>query len=173
MRMLESADRCSGCTLLLEAVLAKAAGGALDDVARELLLEPLGITDFAWTKNFKSGILDWGGLRLCWRDLAKIGQLVLNGGNWNGRQIVSQKRVKDHGSTYWSCRPQIFLPISMVARAFPGRGARGAVDLCNGTRRAAMLYQRSTLWWWLRLDFTLTQFMGGCSLVAASTAISF
>jgi CubicO group peptidase (beta-lactamase class C family) len=74
--------------LLVEAVLAKAAGGALDDVAREFLLEPLGITDFAWTKNFKRGILEWGGLRLCSRDL---GQLVLNGGNWNGRQIVSQK----------------------------------------------------------------------------------
>jgi CubicO group peptidase (beta-lactamase class C family) len=58
----------SGCSLLLEAVLAKAAGGALDDVAREFLLEPLGITDFAWTKNLKSGILEWGGLRLRSRD---------------------------------------------------------------------------------------------------------
>ena len=85
----------SGCTLLLEAVLAKAAGGALDDVAREFLLEPLSITDFAWAKNFKSGILEVGGLRLRSRDLAKIGQLVLNGGNWNGRQIVSQKWVKE------------------------------------------------------------------------------
>ena len=85
----------SGCTLLLEAEIAKAAGGALDDVAREFLLEPLGITDFAWTKNFKSGILEVGGLRLCSRDLAKIGQLVLNGGNWNGRQIVSERWVKE------------------------------------------------------------------------------
>jgi CubicO group peptidase (beta-lactamase class C family) len=114
MRMLSSADRCryvleqpvvapggkiwnynSGGTLLLGAVIADAAGGALDDVARELLLEPLGITDFAWTKNLKSGILEWGGLRLRSRDLAKIGQLVLNGGNWNGRQIVSQEWVKE------------------------------------------------------------------------------
>ena len=114
MRMLESADRCryvleqpvvapggqvwnynSGGTLLLEAVIANAAGGALDDVAREFLLEPLGITDFEWTRNLKSGILEWGGLRLRSRDLAKIGQLVLNGGNWNGRQIVSQKWVKE------------------------------------------------------------------------------
>jgi CubicO group peptidase (beta-lactamase class C family) len=114
MCMLESADQCryvlerpvvapggqvwnynSGCSLLLEAVLAKAAGVALDDVAREFLLQPLGITDFAWTKNFKTGILEWGGLRLRSRDLAKIGQLVLNDGNWNGRQIISQKWVKE------------------------------------------------------------------------------
>jgi CubicO group peptidase (beta-lactamase class C family) len=82
-------------TLLLEAIIANAAGGALNDVACEFLLEPLGITDFEWTRNLKSGILEWGGLRLRSRDLAKIGQLVLNGGNWNARQIVSQKWVKE------------------------------------------------------------------------------
>jgi CubicO group peptidase (beta-lactamase class C family) len=85
----------SGGTLLLEAVIAKAAGGALDDVAREFLFEPLGITDFAWTKNSRSGILEVGGLRLRSRDLVKIGQLVVNGGIWNGRQIVSEKWVKE------------------------------------------------------------------------------
>src|SRR6516165_12438600 len=55
----------------------------------------LGITDFEWTRNLKSGILEWGGLRLRSRDLTKIGQLVVNGGNWNGRRIVSQKWVKE------------------------------------------------------------------------------
>jgi CubicO group peptidase (beta-lactamase class C family) len=114
MRMLSSADQYryvleqpvvapggqvwnynSGGTLLLEAVIAKAAGGTLDDVAREFLFEPLGITDFAWTKNLKSGILEVGGLRLRSRDLAKIGQLVLNAGNWNGRQIVSARWVTE------------------------------------------------------------------------------
>src|SRR5262245_18275211 len=81
----------SGGTLLLEAVIAKATVGALDDVAREFLFEPFGITDFACTKNSKSGILEVGGLRLRSRDLVKIGQLFVNGGIWNGRQIVSQK----------------------------------------------------------------------------------
>jgi CubicO group peptidase (beta-lactamase class C family) len=74
-------------------LLARLAGHSM--TSREFLLEPLGITDFEWTRNLKSGILEWGGLRLCSRDLAKIGQLVLNGGNWNGRQIVSQKWVKE------------------------------------------------------------------------------
>jgi CubicO group peptidase (beta-lactamase class C family) len=73
---------------------------ALDDVAREFLFEPLGITDFAWTKNSKSGILEVGGLRLRSRDLAKIGQLVVNGGIWNGRQIVSQKWVKESAAAH-------------------------------------------------------------------------
>jgi hypothetical protein len=69
-------------------------------------------------------------------------------------------------STYFY-RYQWWLGRSLV------EGRRGAVDLCNGTWRAALLDQGSTLWWSLRLDFTLTQFMGGCSLVAASEALSF
>lgn len=84
-----------GGTLLLGAVIAKAADRALDDVAHKFLFEPLGITDFTWTKNSENGILEVGGLRLCSRDLAKIGQLVLNGGNWHGRQIVSERWVKE------------------------------------------------------------------------------
>ena len=123
MRMLSSADQYryvleqpvaasggqvwnynSGGTLLLEAVIAKAAGGPLDDVAREFLLEPLGITDVAWTKNAKSGIFEVGGLRLRSRDLAKIGQLVLNGGNWNGRRSFPEIGNPLHGSPYRSCR---------------------------------------------------------------------
>src|SRR5215471_17087345 len=44
-----------------------------------------------------------------------------------------------HGSTYRPCAPHILLRISMVARAFPGLGTRGAMDLCHGTWRAAYL----------------------------------
>jgi CubicO group peptidase (beta-lactamase class C family) len=85
----------SGSSLLLGAVIAKAAGAALDDVAREFLLEPLGISDFDWTRNATSGILEVGGLRLRARDFAKIGQLVLAGGSWSGRQIVSRQWIEE------------------------------------------------------------------------------
>ena len=154
----------SGGTLLLEAVIAKAADGALDDVAREFLFEPLGITDYAWTKNSKSGILEVGGLRLRSRDLAKIGQLVVNGGNWNGRQIVSQKWVKDPRQH-----------ISVLQTSHISTGINGGSDVpwsrdarCRGFVRwdmagsASSLYQRSILWRWLRLDSTLTRVSGSC-----------
>ena len=110
-----------GHTLLLEAVVAKAAGGALDDVASEFLFKPLGITDYAWTKNLKSGILEVGGLRLRSRDLAKIGQLVCEWRKleWSPDRFAGMGEGI-HGSTYVSCGPHILLRISMVARAFPG-----------------------------------------------------
>lgn len=85
----------SGGSALLGAVISKAAGGALDGIAREFLLEPLGITHFDWTRKANSEIPEVGGLRLRARDFAKIGQLVLSGGNWNGRQIVSRQWIEE------------------------------------------------------------------------------
>ena len=79
----------SGATELVAAVLKKAAGKQADDFARELLFEPLGITDVEWPRNAQGNVIAAGALRLRPRDLAKIGQLVLQRGNWRGTQVVS------------------------------------------------------------------------------------
>lgn len=68
--------------------LQKTSGKALDEIAREALLEPLGITDVEWTRFPNGDVRGYAGLRLRPRDLAKIGQLVLNRGIWHGRQII-------------------------------------------------------------------------------------
>ena len=73
----------------MSAIVRKATGRPLDEFARETLFEPLGITDFEWIR-VKGDTDAGGGLRLRPRDMAKIGQLVLAGGRWNGRQIVSK-----------------------------------------------------------------------------------
>jgi CubicO group peptidase (beta-lactamase class C family) len=79
----------TGALQLLSAIARKATGCPLDEFARETLFEPLGITGFEWSRV--SGDSDaGGGLRLRPRDMAKIGQLVLAGGRWNDRQIVSK-----------------------------------------------------------------------------------
>jgi CubicO group peptidase (beta-lactamase class C family) len=79
----------TGVLTLLSAIIRKATGRPLDEFAREALFEPMGITEFEWTRV--KGDSDAGGsLRLRPRDMAKIGQLVLAGGRWNDNQIVSK-----------------------------------------------------------------------------------
>jgi CubicO group peptidase (beta-lactamase class C family) len=79
-----------GSTALLAAVVQKATGRPLDAFAREALLEPLGVSEADWIR-YPSGQGDAvaaSGLRLRPRDMAKIGQLFLSGGVWNGRRVV-------------------------------------------------------------------------------------
>jgi CubicO group peptidase (beta-lactamase class C family) len=79
----------SGSTELLGAILKKATGRAVDQLAATLLFAPLGITDFTWYKHTNGSPHAAGGLRLRPRDLAKIGQLILQRGSWNGTQVIS------------------------------------------------------------------------------------
>jgi CubicO group peptidase (beta-lactamase class C family) len=85
-----------GATTLLGGVLAKATGRKIDDYAREKLFEPLSITDFEWL-NFENSkeIAAFGGLRLRPRDLAKIGQLMVSGGLWNGQRVLPKGWVAE------------------------------------------------------------------------------
>jgi CubicO group peptidase (beta-lactamase class C family) len=79
----------TGALALLSAIMRKATGQPLDEFARANLFEPLGISAVEW-KRVKGNTDAGGGLRLRPRDMAKIGQLVLAGGRWNDRQIVSR-----------------------------------------------------------------------------------
>lgn len=79
----------TGALALVSAIIRKATGRPLDEFARETLFEPLGITAVEW-RRYKGDTDAGGGLRLRPRDMAKIGQLVLAGGRWNDRQIVSR-----------------------------------------------------------------------------------
>ena len=83
----------TGSTELLGAVLKRATGEALDELAGKVLFGPLGITDVAWHKDARGNPIAAGGLRLRPRDLARIGQLVLQRGAWNGTRIVSASWV--------------------------------------------------------------------------------
>jgi CubicO group peptidase (beta-lactamase class C family) len=52
------------------------------------LFDPLGISDVEWLRLPGGDVRGFGGLRLRPRDLAKIGQLMLDSGSWHARQIV-------------------------------------------------------------------------------------
>jgi CubicO group peptidase (beta-lactamase class C family) len=58
------------------------------EYARQVLFEPLGITDWRWYGQLPETPDAASGLELRARDLAKIGSLYLHHGRWNGRQII-------------------------------------------------------------------------------------
>jgi CubicO group peptidase (beta-lactamase class C family) len=83
----------TGALRLVSAIIHKTTGRPLDEFARATLFEPLDITTATWSRV--RGETDaGGGLRLRPRDMAKIGQLVLAGGRWNDRQIVSKAWIE-------------------------------------------------------------------------------
>ena len=78
----------TGNTHLLGAAIERATGSGLMDYAGEKLFEPLGITSAEWGTD-PQGIADAGnGLSMTARDAARFGQLMLQGGEWDGEQLV-------------------------------------------------------------------------------------
>jgi CubicO group peptidase (beta-lactamase class C family) len=76
-------------TELVGAILKKVTGKNVDVLAQENIFAPLGIKDVEWYKSPFNGLpMSSEGLNLRPRDWAKIGQLVLSRGVWEGKQIV-------------------------------------------------------------------------------------
>lgn len=82
---------CTGNVIALGRILAQATGRPLDAFAREVLFEPLGISDARWERWNRDREIDSGGhLHLAPDDLLRIGRLVLARGEWNGTRLVSE-----------------------------------------------------------------------------------
>ena len=58
------------------------------------IFQPLGITDFCWTLDQAGNPHGMSGLEIRAIDLAKIGQMMLDEGSWNGKPIVSKDWVR-------------------------------------------------------------------------------
>jgi CubicO group peptidase (beta-lactamase class C family) len=78
-----------GNTTVIADVLMRTAKMPLREFARSNLFEPLGITDWEWIGDLYGRPAAFAGLRLKPRDLLKIGRMMLNAGQWQGRQIIA------------------------------------------------------------------------------------
>ena len=90
----------SGLSITLGQVIFKASGLRADKFAERHLFEPLGITDCYWAKYPDEVVQTGGGLYLRPRDMAKLGQLFLDGGRWEGKQVVSEGWVKESTASH-------------------------------------------------------------------------
>ena len=80
-------------TYMCSAILQKVTGEKLVDYLQVRLFDPLGIKPPIWTES-SEGICHGGfGLNLRTEDIARFGQLYLQKGEWNGRQLISSEWV--------------------------------------------------------------------------------
>lgn len=90
----------SGSTNLLAEIIYRKTNLNLRQFADENLFTPLGIDTFDWKTIRGEHIFASGGLFLTPRSMAKIGQLCLNKGLWNGKRIVSEEWI-DESTKSW------------------------------------------------------------------------
>ena len=89
----------SMCSYLLSAIVQRVTGQKLLDYLRPRIFEPLHITEVDWEESpegFNTG--GWG-LRMQVESMANIGQLLLNKGNWEGKQLISAEWVEEMTSS--------------------------------------------------------------------------
>lgn len=80
---------------MLSSIVSAVTGKSLSDFLKCRLFEPMGIHRFHW-ETCPSGIDKGGwGLYLLQEDAAKLGQLILNRGVWNGKQLVAERYIRD------------------------------------------------------------------------------
>lgn len=105
---------CTGGVILLGRIIEKASGMGLAEFAAQNLFGKLGITHFQW--NFKPDSSSFDNacqLQMRPRDMAKIGLVYMNEGQWKGQQVISRDwaraslskhsvvRGTDYGYLWW------------------------------------------------------------------------
>jgi len=113
----------TGATYMLAAIVQKMTGMKLVDYLEPRLFEPLGIENATW-KESPQGITAGGiGLSIKTEDIARFGQLYLQKGVWQGRQLLPETWVEEatsyqvsngdgvqmdwtqgYGYQFWRCR---------------------------------------------------------------------
>ncbi|NMO13450.1 beta-lactamase family protein [Pyxidicoccus fallax] len=82
-------------TNLLAGIVERASGEKMDVYLKRRLFAPLGIRDVEWMKDRAGNPMGMAGLNLHPVDFAKVGQLMLQKGLWNGQRVLSEAWVRE------------------------------------------------------------------------------
>lgn len=116
----------TGATYMLGAIVHKVTGLTLEKYLAPRLFEPLGIEGYDWETS-PQGLNTAGfGLRVKTEDIAKFGQLYLQKGKWNGKQLLPESWIEEatrkqttsnkgdsdwsqgYGYQFWRCKPGFY-----------------------------------------------------------------
>lgn len=107
----ESYSYSSDATQLLSAIINETTGMKLSEFAEQYLFEPIGISSegwywdegpvgdssegWFWEEDYEGFSYGGTGIYMSPRNMAKIGLLCSNEGNWNGTQVVSSEWIEE------------------------------------------------------------------------------
>jgi CubicO group peptidase (beta-lactamase class C family) len=97
---------------LLALLAGRLAGKPMDQYLEEKLFLPMGIKSVSWMRDRRGVPLGAGEMRIRPLDLAKVGQAILDGGQWQGKQVIpldwmatsvapSTPFAPDYGLLWW------------------------------------------------------------------------
>src|SRR5690606_35504136 len=113
----------TGATYMLSAIVQKISGQNLMDFLKPRLFDPLGIEGADWEEDPRGINVGGYGLRIRTQDILNFGQLYLQEGQWNGKQLLSKEWVAEatkkqvnsqdndsdwgqgYGYQFWRCKP--------------------------------------------------------------------
>lgn len=87
-------------TYMLSAIVTKATGQTVLDYLKPRLFDPLGIENPDWGSTAEGYSFGGYGLFIRTEDIAKFGQLYLQKGKWNGKQLLPEKWVENATSRH-------------------------------------------------------------------------
>ena len=83
------------CTYMASAIVQKVCGKTIRDYLDERIFKPLGIQTPDWDMDEEGVCCGGWGLHLRLEDMAKAGQLMLQKGRWNGKQLISAEWIEE------------------------------------------------------------------------------
>lgn len=104
-------------TYMLSAIVQKVTGEKVIDYLTPRLFEPLAIEGATWQESPQGINVGGWGLYLKTEDLAKMGQLILRRGEWNGKQIVPAEWIDEMTTAHIDSRPAGMRPEQITFRA--------------------------------------------------------
>ncbi|HEX8060541.1 MAG TPA: serine hydrolase, partial [Cyclobacteriaceae bacterium] len=99
----------SMATYMLSAIVQKTTKQKVFDYLQPRLFKPLGITGIDWETDLQGINTGGWGLRLKTEDIAKFAQLFLQGGKWNGKQVLPKNWAEEASSAAIIQHPQYSL----------------------------------------------------------------
>ena len=133
----EVSTYCSMGVTLMTQIIVEASGMPINEFADRFLFQPMGITNVDWNHTSKKEVINSSKrLYMIPRDMAKIGKLILQKGEWNEQQIVSSKWIEeattpktkitgiDYGYLWWTIPFQLKDGSFVTAKVATGNGGQ-------------------------------------------------